>query len=66
MSDLKKEAMEIFRELSPENQANLLMCTRLAYIAERSVKKSLTGPAEQEKNEEKEQEPTEPDAEQKP
>ena len=34
--------MELFKELSPENQANLLMRARLAYTAECSVKKSLT------------------------
>ena len=41
MSNCQEEMMEIFKELSPENQANLLMCSRLAYIAECAVRKSL-------------------------
>jgi len=35
-----EEAMELFKELTPENQINLLTYTRLAYKAECSVKKS--------------------------
>ena len=42
--DYLKEAMELFKELTPENQASLLMCTRLAYMSECSVKKSLASP----------------------
>ncbi|GHS94104.1 hypothetical protein AGMMS50276_06040 [Synergistales bacterium] len=48
MSNLEKETMEIFKELSPENQANLLMYARLAYTAECSVKKSLERQREKE------------------
>ena len=38
--DYSKEAMELFKELTPENQINLLTYTRLAYKAECSAKKS--------------------------
>ena len=41
MPGCNEEMMELFKELSEENQRNMLMCTRLAYIAENSVKKSL-------------------------
>ena len=41
MQDYEEEVMEIFKRLSSENQANLLMCTRLAYVAECSIKKTL-------------------------
>ena len=33
--------MALFKELTPENQANLLMYTRVAHSAESSVKKSI-------------------------
>ena len=36
-----EEAMELFKKLTPENQANLLACTRLAFKAECSVKRSF-------------------------
>jgi len=39
--DYLKEAMTLFKELTPENQANLLMYTRVAHTAENSVKKSI-------------------------
>ena len=51
MLDYLKEAMELFKELTPENQASLLMYTRLAYMAERSVKKSLVSLLELEQKE---------------
>jgi uncharacterized protein YdeI (YjbR/CyaY-like superfamily) len=40
--DYQEEVMALFKELTPENQANLLLYTRLAHLAECSVKKSLT------------------------
>ena len=42
MLDYLKEAMALFKELTPENQVNLLTYTRLAHTAESSVKKSLS------------------------
>jgi hypothetical protein len=39
--NLTEEATEIFRALSPENQINLLVYLRVAYVAECSAKKSL-------------------------
>ena len=41
MLDYLKEAMALFKELTPENQASLLMYTRVAHSAESSVKKSI-------------------------
>ena len=35
------EIVEIFGELSPESQQNLLMYIRVAHMAENSVKKSI-------------------------
>jgi hypothetical protein len=35
--------VDCFRQLSPENQANLLACFRTALVAENSVKKALAG-----------------------
>jgi hypothetical protein len=37
----------IFKALTPENQAHLLMSARLAYIAESTVKKSVVSLLEQ-------------------
>jgi hypothetical protein len=51
MKNREEEAMEIFKELSAENQANLLMYARLAYIAECAVKKSLGPLSDQESKE---------------
>jgi hypothetical protein len=42
----KEEADKILRQLSPENQANLLPFFRLAQVAENSVKKSIVGVAQ--------------------
>ena len=42
MSDAEQEIMKIFEELSPDNQHTLLMYARVAYIAEDSIKKSIT------------------------
>ena len=39
--DHMTEAMKLFKELTPENQANLLLYTKLAHTAEKSVKKSI-------------------------
>ena len=39
--DYLKEAMALFKELTPENQATLLTYTRVAHSAEASVKKSI-------------------------
>lgn len=44
MTECERETMELFKKLSFENQGHLLMLTRLAYIAECSVKKSLNLP----------------------
>jgi hypothetical protein len=51
MRNREEEAMEIFKALSAENQANLLMYARLAYIAECAVKKSQDSLLEQENEE---------------
>ena len=40
--DYLKEAMELFKELTPENQATLLSYTRVAHTSENAVKKSVT------------------------
>ena len=37
-----KEATKLFRELTPENQANLLKYARVARTAENAAKKSVT------------------------
>ena len=42
MLDYLTEAMELFKELTPENQANLLMYTRVAHSVENSLKKSVS------------------------
>ena len=41
MLDYLQEAMKLFKELTPENQANLLIYTRVAHAAENSVKKYI-------------------------
>jgi hypothetical protein len=41
MPGTKEEVIEIFEKLTPENQQNLLMYIRIAYVAESSVKKSI-------------------------
>jgi hypothetical protein len=41
MTDSEREALNLFKKLSQENQNNLLAFARLAYIAENAVKKSL-------------------------
>jgi ABC-type lipoprotein export system ATPase subunit len=40
-ADLELEAMQLFRELSPENQNTLLMYTHIAHVAENAVKKNV-------------------------
>jgi hypothetical protein len=40
-NELESKLLDISRLLSPENQAELLACVRLAYSAETSVRKSL-------------------------
>ncbi|MDL2263679.1 hypothetical protein LJC31_03395 [Synergistaceae bacterium OttesenSCG-928-I11] len=47
MTKCEQEAMELFGRLSLENQNHLLMLTRLAYIAECSVKKSMHVPIDE-------------------
>jgi hypothetical protein len=42
MTELEKELIEIFEELSPENQQTFLMWARVASIAEGSVRKSIS------------------------
>jgi hypothetical protein len=39
--DDKKEMAALFRELSPENQSQLLACAELCHVAEKAVKKSI-------------------------
>ena len=39
--DYLKEAMQLFKELTPENQMQLLMYTRVAHAAEQNIKKSI-------------------------
>jgi hypothetical protein len=51
MTNREEEAMQIFKALSAENQANLLTYARLAYIAECAVRKSLE-PLTKQENEE--------------
>ncbi len=47
MTECEQEAMELFAKLSPENQNHLLMLTRLAYVAECSVRKALRVPTDE-------------------
>jgi hypothetical protein len=41
MAAVKKEIIEIFDELSPENQNTFLMYARVARAAERAIRKSI-------------------------
>jgi uncharacterized protein YejL (UPF0352 family) len=41
LTDLELEVMQLFSELSPENQNTLLMYTRVAHAAENAVKQSF-------------------------
>jgi hypothetical protein len=41
MSGPTEEVVEIFEKLTPENQQNLLMYLRVAYVSEGSVRKSI-------------------------
>ncbi|MDR3333630.1 MAG: hypothetical protein LBT13_01910 [Treponema sp.] len=41
MRNKQVETVHIFRQLSPENQADFLTCVHLAQTAENSAKKSL-------------------------
>ena len=41
MTEVIMEIVDIFSELSPESQQNLLMYIRFAHMAENSLKKSI-------------------------